>query len=65
LTWNANFGDTQIVIVNEEETIQETPNVYLIATGWVITAFSMLHFYPKQFFEFLKIRIIAKRIFKN
>ena len=62
LTWNSNFIDTQIILVNEEETIQETPNTYLLATGWLFTAFSLLHFYPKQFFEFLRSHLRKKKI---
>lgn len=65
LAWNSNFIDTKIILVNEEEIIQETPNIYLLAIGWFFTAFSLLHFYPKQFFEYLRTPLGNKKISKN
>ncbi len=65
LAWNSNFIDTKIILVNEEEIIQEIPNIYLLATGWLFTAFSILHFYPKQFFAYLRTHFGNKKKIKK
>ena len=54
LTLNQNFIDTRTILVNEEQIIQETPNNYLLTIGWFVTAFALLHFYPKQFIVAIK-----------
>ena len=54
LTLSDNFVDTYIVTENEQETVKETPNNYLLGSGWFLTAFFMLHFYPKNLINYLK-----------
>lgn len=54
LTLNPAFIETKTILVNDQETIQETPNNYLLIIGWFLTAFSSLHFYPKHFLSFIR-----------
>jgi hypothetical protein len=54
LTLNDGFMEKEIIVVNKQELVKEVPNNYLLLFGWFLTAFFMLHFYPKHFFNHLK-----------
>ena len=49
LAFNANLTETKQVILNGETINKEVPNATVSITGWFITAFSLLHFYPQSF----------------
>ena len=54
LSLNQNFTESTKVTLNEEEVIKQIPNTTLALTGWFLTAFSLLHFYPLTILIFIK-----------
>ncbi len=44
--FNPAWTEVQQVIINGEPTQKQVPNSAISITGWFITAFSLLHFYP-------------------
>jgi len=58
LSINHNFTEDKKVIINEEEIIKQIPNTILALTGWFLTGFSLLHFYPLTFLRQVKNRLM-------
>ena len=54
LSLNANFTETKTVSIGDVEKEKEIPNYSLALTGWFMTAFSLLHFYPMTILKWLK-----------
>ena len=46
LAFNSNLTDTKQVVINEETVEKEVPNLVVSVSGWLLVAFSLLHFYP-------------------
>ena len=53
LSLNHNFTESTKVIINEEEVMKQIPNTTLALTGWLLTGFSLLHFYPLTILIFI------------
>jgi hypothetical protein len=53
------FADTAKIVVDGEEKVKQIPNTTLGITGWFLTAFFMLHFYPLSLIKWIinKLRI--------
>ena len=54
LSLNQNFTESTKVTINEEEVMKQIPNTTLALTGWFLTGFSLLHFYPLTILIFIK-----------
>lgn len=65
LSLNGNFTETAQVTIDGEERSKEIPNSYLVVTGWFLTAFSLLHFYPMPLIEWFKNKIWTKATNRN
>ena len=53
------FAETAKIVVDGEEKVKQIPNTNLGITGWFLTAFSLLHFYPLSLIKWIikKLRI--------
>ena len=60
LSLNVNFSATTKVIVDGEERSKEIPNCSLLVTGWFLTAFSLLHFYPMPLIQRSRNKILTR-----
>ena len=60
LSLNSHFTETAKVTIDDEEQTKEIPNSILALTGWALTAFSFLHFYPMTIIKWIKKRIWTK-----
>jgi hypothetical protein len=60
LSLNANLTETRIVTIDGIEREKEIPNYSLSLTGWFMTAFSLLHFYPMTVLKWLKDKALTK-----
>ena len=54
------FTETINAVSDGEEKTKQIPNISLAVTGWVLTAFSLLHFYPMTIIKWLK-----KKLWRN
>jgi hypothetical protein len=54
LSIQTHFMESRIIILNEGEEIEYTPNFKLLSIGWFITSFSLTHFYFESFVQFVK-----------
>jgi len=48
------WKETQQVIIDNAATQKPAPNTFMSVTGWFMTAFSLLHFYPQSLFYFFR-----------
>lgn len=48
LAFNPNLTEIKQVVLNGETVDKEVPNTVVSITGWFLTAFSLLHFYPQS-----------------
>jgi hypothetical protein len=60
LCLSANFKETQNIAIDGIEKQNEVPNYSLALTGWFMTAFALLHFYPMHFWLSKNKRISKK-----
>ena len=51
------FTDTVNAVSDGEEKTKQIPNISFALTGWFLTAFSLLHFYPVTIIKWLKKKI--------
>lgn len=51
------WEETMQVVVDGELTQKQVPNTVLSLTGWFVTAFSLLHFYPQSALYLLKRKV--------
>ena len=54
LAFHAAFTETVQVVIDGEPVEKQVPNLTIAVTGWFITAFSLLHFYPQSIIRFLR-----------
>jgi len=54
LSLNSHFSMEETVTINEEKVVKEIPNISMAITGWFLTAFSLLHFYPESLLRYAK-----------
>jgi hypothetical protein len=64
LSLNANFKETRSIVIDGIEKEKEVPNYALALTGWFVTAFALLHFYPMAILECLRDKVL-KRAHRN
>lgn len=60
LSLNVNFTETAQVTIDGEERSKEIPNSCLVVTGWFLSAFSLLHFYPMPLIKWFKNKVWTK-----
>lgn len=60
LSFNSNFTTIEDVTVEFHVVQHEIPNLYLSFVGWFLVGFSLLHFYPRSMFNYLKERRLSK-----
>ena len=60
LSLNSHFTETAKVTIDDKEQTKEIPNSMLALTGWVVTSFSFLHFYPMTIIKWIKKKIWTK-----
>ncbi|MDB5206941.1 MAG: hypothetical protein JWR72_2016 [Flavisolibacter sp.] len=48
LAFNPNLTETKQIILYGETVNKEVPNITVSITGWFLTAFCLLHFYPQS-----------------
>jgi hypothetical protein len=60
LSLNANLMETKKVIIGDIEKEKEIPNYPLALTGWLMTAFSLLHCFPMSILEWVKHKAMPK-----
>lgn len=46
LSLTSTFADHRTILIAGEQKTKQIPNLYLVATGWFLMAFCLLHFYP-------------------
>lgn len=56
LAFHPTWMETQQGVISGEPTEKQVPNDIISITGWFVTAFSLLHFYPQSIFSFVKKR---------
>lgn len=54
LAFNDAFTETVQVVIDGEPTQKQAPNSAIAITGWFVTAFSLLHFYPQSIISLLR-----------
>src|ERR1700730_10014122 len=58
----SNFTETAKIVIDGEERTKQIPNTILAITGWFLTAFSLLHFYPLTIIKWFKEKIFSKQL---
>ena len=64
LSANTHFALLVSADIAGAEVLKSEPNRYLALSGWFITAFSMLHFYPRKIVIRVKRKIYRSRLSK-
>jgi hypothetical protein len=54
LSLNENFTETRNTVIDGIEKEKQIPNYKLAFTGWFMTAFALLHFYPMTILELIR-----------
>jgi hypothetical protein len=65
ISLNSHFTETTNVTINGEQTVKQIPNITLALTGWFLTAFCLLHFYPLTIIKWFKTKVLTKQVDKN
>jgi hypothetical protein len=60
LSLKSNFADHTTVVVDGENKIKQIPNLAMACTGWFLTAFVLLHFYPIPVINSIKMRWLSR-----
>ena len=64
ISLNSHFTNTANTIINGEQTTKQIPNISLSLSGWFLSAFFVLHFYPCTIIKKIKRKISSKQIDK-
>ncbi|HEU4470182.1 MAG TPA: hypothetical protein VFR58_03790 [Flavisolibacter sp.] len=54
LSFNSSFAELNEVALGPETIEKETPDTMLSLIGWFLTAFSLLHFYPRALIRLIR-----------
>lgn len=65
ISYNSHFIETTNVIIDGESKTKQIPNITLVLTGWFLTAFCLLHFYPLTIIKRFKTKLFSKELNKN
>jgi hypothetical protein len=60
LSLNENFRETRNIAIDGIEKEKDVPNYDLALTGWFVTAFALLHFYPMAILECLRDKVLKR-----
>ena len=56
------FITHKVIFIKEgQETAKQVPNIILAGSGWFLTAFCLLHFYPLALIKWFKEKIVSKK----
>lgn len=56
IAFHSALKETTQIVLNGETVDKEVPNTLISITGWFLTAFSLLHFYPQSLLSFIRSR---------